>query len=159
MQKLAGLVKGSTGNGNGSASGGVASTAAAASSDKCVDALVGIYFLSILNLITTTSLAATALSTNSQDLYQWSPHSVLKAAFEVLIRQCPTQAWANHNRVFDVIIPQIQPKKGPEAGSAEANMQSYASVRGEEILPSAGEVDVRLSLLTLLESLVRAGII
>ena len=158
MQKLAGLVKGSAGSGNGSASGGVASTAAA-NSDKCVDALVGIYFLSILNLITTTSLTATALSTNSQDMYQWSPHSVLKAAFEVLIRQCPTQEWANHNRVFDVIIPQIQPKKGPEAGSAEANMQSYASVRGEEILPSAGEVDVRLSLLTLLESLVRAGTI
>jgi len=51
----------------------------------------------------------------------------------------------------------VQPKKGPEPNSAEANLQSYASVRGEEAIPSTGEVDVRLMLLTLLESMVRAG--
>ena len=103
----------------------------------------------------------------------------------MLVRQCPTQAWANHARVLDVIVPQVdcsytprpaprrsplyhsylhptlppqvQPKKGPEPNSAEANLQSYASVRGEEVIPSTGEVDVRLMLLTLLESMVRAG--
>lgn len=37
------------------------------------------------------------------------------------------------------------------SASAEANMLSYAAVRGEEAMPSSGEVDVRLSLLALLE--------
>ena len=33
----------------------------------------------------------------------------------------------------------------------ESNMLSYASVRGEEVIPSTGEVDVRLAMLALLE--------
>ena len=125
---------------------------------KVVDGLLAPHFGSILSLITTHSLAATATSpSTSHDLYQWQPHHVLKAAFEVLIRLCPTQAWACHSRVLDIILPQIQPKKGPEQGSTEANMQSYAAVRGDEAIPTTGEVDVRLALLSLLEGLVRAG--
>jgi len=53
----------------------VAGTGAGA---EAVDAVAGAHFVAVLNLITTTSLAATATSTDTQDLYQWRPQDVLK---------------------------------------------------------------------------------
>ena len=91
-------------------------------------------------------------------LPNWELSSPVKAAFVQLLTHCPKEAWVSHKAVLEVIVPQIQHKKGPEQGSTEANMLSYASVRGEEVIDSlAGAVDVRLSLIIALEELIKAG--
>jgi dynein assembly factor 5 len=88
----------------------------------------------------------------------WELSSPIKAAFVQLLTHCPKEAWVSYKAVLDVIVPQIQHSKGPEQGSTEANMLSYASVRGEEVIDSlAGAVDVRLSLIITLEELIKAG--
>ena len=48
--------------------------------------------------------------------FDWDPHSASKASFEVLIRLCPFSTWMNHEKVLDIIIPQVQPKKSIEPG-------------------------------------------
>jgi len=88
----------------------------------------------------------------------WEITSPTKAAFVQLLTHCPKEAWVSHKVILDVIIPQIQHEKGPEHGSTEANMLSYASVRGEEVIDAlAGAVDVRLSLIIALEEMIKAG--
>jgi dynein assembly factor 5 len=87
----------------------------------------------------------------------WDPHSPAKAAFDVLVGQCPLEAWRCHLAVVSVITLQVQPKTGPAANSAEANALSYAAQRGEELIALTTDVDVRLSLLALLEGYIRGG--
>lgn len=89
---------------------------------------------------------------------KWEITSPIKSAFVQLLIHCPKEAWVSHKAVFDIIVPQIQHEKGPEHGSTEANMLSYASVRGEEVIDAlAGAVDVRLSLIIALEEMIKAG--
>eukprot|EP00597_Dinobryon_sp_UTEXLB2267_P018080 CAMPEP_0201114058 /NCGR_PEP_ID=MMETSP0812-20130820/78180_1 /ASSEMBLY_ACC=CAM_ASM_000668 /TAXON_ID=98059 /ORGANISM="Dinobryon sp., Strain UTEXLB2267" /LENGTH=977 /DNA_ID=CAMNT_0047377649 /DNA_START=1245 /DNA_END=4175 /DNA_ORIENTATION=+ len=90
---------------------------------------------------------------------RWEAKSSGKAAFEALIRNSASAAWAYHALVLPVFCNQVQPPVKPAAGSAEANMQSYAAQRGEEVLPNtvSESVDVRLALLALLEGLIRSA--
>ena len=89
----------------------------------------------------------------------WESRSSGKAAFEVLIRDCPGEAWAHHRAVIPIFCNQVQPPAKPAAGTAEANALSYAAQRGEEVIPTSvsDHIDVRLSLLVLLEGFIRAG--
>lgn len=82
---------------------------------------------------------------------------VTKVAFEILVNLCPRKAWKFHEEVIKIIISHLQLKNEPVAGSYEANMASYASIRGEENIPSINDIDVRLSMLALLEGMLRNG--
>ena len=90
---------------------------------------------------------------------RWEARSSGKAAFEVLVRDCPGEAWARQRAVVPVFRNQVQPPVKPAAGTPEANALSYAAQRGEEVIPTSvnDHVDVRLSLLVLLEGFIRAG--
>ena len=107
--------------------------------------------------------AAHPLTSNAELLRAFHPHwearSSGKAAFEVLIRVCPSEAWAHHKAVIPIFCNQVQPPAKPAAGTAEANALSYAAQRGEEVIPTSvsDHIDVRLSLLVLLEGFIRAG--
>ena len=81
----------------------------------------------------------------------WTSSDVSKAAFDALIRESPHCSWKAHKRVIPIIIANVQPKSLPQMGSMESNMAQYASIRGEEVISATAEVDVRLSLLALLE--------
>jgi hypothetical protein len=48
-------------------------------------------------------------------------------AGQVLVRNCPSQAWVQHQRVMEIIQLQVQPKKGPTEGTTEYNMKNYVS--------------------------------
>ena len=88
----------------------------------------------------------------------WLFNSPSKCAFEVLIRECPKYSWHYCADVITIIAEYVQPKKGPAEGSAEAHLQSYAAQRGEEVFPETlGEIDIRLSMIALLEGLIRDG--
>jgi hypothetical protein len=87
----------------------------------------------------------------------WSSSDFPRAALEVLVREATQAAWKAYSRVIAIILENIQPKAGPASGSVEANMASYAAIRGDEAIPSVAEVDVRLSLLALLEGMIRSG--
>ena len=52
---------------------------------------------------------------------------------------------------------QVQPRQPLDADSPAAHALSYASQRGEEVIPTLDTLDTRLSLLALLESFIRAG--
>lgn len=81
----------------------------------------------------------------------WTPSDVAKGTFEALVRECPRWAWKYHQKVIQVILHNVQPKSGPAPGSVEANMASYMAIRGEEAIQTTAEIDIRLSLLALLE--------
>jgi len=88
----------------------------------------------------------------------WDPSSPALSAFTILIRECPEESWVNINHFLPLLIKMMKPKAIPIPGSAEANALSYASQRGEEVInTNIGVVDVRLNLIALLESLIRAG--
>lgn len=89
--------------------------------------------------------------------WRWVAGSSKKSAFEVLLRASPRLAWRFHAQVLPAIVAQVQPTKNLDPASSEAIAIGYAAQRGEEPVPVAGEVDVRLALLALLEGLVRAG--
>jgi dynein assembly factor 5 len=90
---------------------------------------------------------------------KWESKSPSKAAFEKLLYHCPSESWAQHAFVIPIFKNQVQPPKQPVTGSAEANALSYAAQRGDEIIPTTvnEHVDVRLSLLALLEGFIRLG--
>lgn len=93
---------------------------------------------------------------NIKESEQFSAAAPSRVAFETLIRECPFQAWANWEIVIPIIKHFTQPRKGPEEGSAEANMQQYAAVSGDESsTPNLGEIDIRLSFMALLEGMIR----
>lgn len=88
----------------------------------------------------------------------WNGYSCQKAAIEILIYFCPLQAWKYYSLVFKVIIPLVQPPQQPAPNSLEANLKDYAAQRGDDsILPNFGDVDIRISLLMLLEGMLREG--
>jgi dynein assembly factor 5 len=112
---------------------------------RVLQPVLGQYFKSLFDVIT-----------SSKDL--WAFNSPQKCAFEVLIRECPKYSWQHSAEVIKIITDYVQPKKGPAEGSAEAHTQSYAAQRGEEVFPETlGEIDIRLSMLALLEGLIRDG--
>jgi dynein assembly factor 5 len=90
---------------------------------------------------------------------RWEATSPGKAAFEALIRNSASAAWAFLPLVLPVFVNQVQPPGRPAEGSAEAHMQAYQAQRGEQGGPDsvARAVDVRLALLALLEGLLRAA--
>eukprot|EP01034_Spumella_vulgaris_P021360 gene21362-27390_t len=119
---------------------------------KRVEGLLATHFDFIFNTVTkSSSQTVVTVSPN------WDPHSPAKSAFDVLIRLCGPEAWKCHLAVVSVIALHVQPKSGPAAGSTEANALSYAAQRGEEVIALTTDVDVRLSLLALLEGYIRSG--
>jgi hypothetical protein len=83
----------------------------------------------------------------------WQSSSHIKSAFEVLVSICPRKAWENHINILPIIYAQIQ----PEVKSAPDPVADYLAQRGEEVIPDNPEVNVRLSLLALLEGMLRNG--
>jgi len=133
--------------------------------DALVNQFLSAHYQFIFNSIVLTKGASIrdAFSTSAGDWKGFSPAwesaSPSKAAFEVLIRKCPTASWAHQEVVLSVFLNQVQPPTPLTPDSAEANAQNYAAVRGENFIPSsvAELVDVRMSLLALLEGFIRAG--
>jgi hypothetical protein len=87
----------------------------------------------------------------------WDSNSSSKAAFEILINNSYKTCWQHIDFILPIFKHQVQPKKQPQQNSSEAIALSYAAQRGEEPIPNSGDVDVRLSLLALLENFVRLG--
>jgi len=87
----------------------------------------------------------------------WTASSPAKAAFDVILRQLPVSVWELHTRCMPVIFRQVQPPERLDKDSPEGIAATYAAQRGEEDIPELKDVDVRLSLLALLESIVRVG--
>jgi hypothetical protein len=108
--------------------------------------LISKNFMAILNIIAPADVKL-----------EWTPHSPCKSAFESLVRECPKMSWKCHGNVLPIILSQLKSKPKPEKDSTEANMQNYLAIKGEEKVIATGEVDIRLSLLALLEGLLRAG--
>eukprot|EP00981_Chlorochromonas_danica_P000674 scaffold146_cov171-Ochromonas_danica.AAC.23 len=96
---------------------------------------------------------------NSEDFHpHWEVSSANRIAFVELIRLCPTLGWKYHKVLLPLFQKHCQPQPGPATGSMEANMATYASQRGEEVIaPNRGDLDVRLGLLASLEGFLRAG--
>ena len=44
----------------------------------------------------------------------WEPSSHFKAAFEVLVRECPRAAWENQETILPIIFQQVQPQQMKE---------------------------------------------
>lgn len=82
----------------------------------------------------------------------------MKGAFEVLLQECPATAWEWKHFTVPIILAHIQPPVMLDQNTPEAHLRSYAAQRGEEdVFAAVGEVDVRLSLLCVLEGLIRNG--
>lgn len=89
----------------------------------------------------------------------WDVTSASRIAFIELLHSCGALGWAYHEILLPIIQRQTQPTAGPANGSMEANIQSYASQRGEEVIgANRGEIDVRLGLMAALEGFIRTGI-
>ena len=148
-------------------SGGSAVVGDSNSGGLSVMALIKRHYIYLLRRIVLFDLESSSSSSTSKDYsnmplhevsLHWDPSSPALAAFTILIRECPDESWANINLFLPLIIKMVQPKAMPVPGSAEANALSYASQRGEEVInTNIGVVDVRLNLIALLESLIRAG--
>lgn len=107
------------------------------------------------NTASVSSLLDILKDPNTLSSISWEASTPHKAAFEVLVTVCNRATWQNMNIIHPFLKKQAQPKEQPAANSPEANMQSYASQRGEENIPSLAEVDVRLSILLILETMIR----
>jgi hypothetical protein len=92
----------------------------------------------------------------SRELPQWTHHTIQRAAFESLIMSCLSKSWEYCGYLIPIIHKYTKPKEPPKEGSAEANMLSYASQRGEEsIATNIEEIDIRLNFIILLENMIR----
>ena len=139
----------------------------ASTEEKIVNEL-SVHFQRILNTIT--------LATNTNDIVSkrkihstpdakpcvyWTPASAHRAAFEALIRECPRAAWQHHDVVIkDVIVPLVQPPEALVKGTPEEIAATYAAQRGDlsyDGTQQDGSIDTRLSMLALLETMLRAG--
>ncbi len=72
-----------------------------------------------------------------------------------MIRECPSSAWKCSELILPIIIQLTRVRAKPSENSEEASKLQYAAVSGTEVI--SGEIDVRVSMIALLESLLRAG--
>ena len=106
------------------------------------------YFVAILDTIAPRK-EGSAWATGME----WEPSSPDKAAYDVLIRACPRAAWENYEQVLPIIYQQVQPAEYRK----NTHYEDYLAQTGQEIINDGPEVDVRLSLLALLEGMLRDG--
>ena len=115
--------------------------------------LLGAHYAFLFYHVTTAELPSSALlggkvdisdTRNAEVLAQfytavelrWESDSHAMAAFAVLLREAPYPSWVHHTWVLPVVRRMVQPIQAPAAGSAEANLQSYAAQRGKVSLYS-----------------------
>ena len=134
--------------------------------DDLVNQFLAAHYQFVFNLVMFPSSSAQRkdafyIPTSEWEQYSpcWDINSPAKAAFEVLIRKCPTESWSRQAVVLPVFRNQTQPPVALVPDTAEANAANYAACRGENYIPSsiAELVDVRMSMLALLEGFIRAG--
>ena len=106
------------------------------------------YFVAILDTIAPRKQGS-AWATGME----WDPYDHNKAAYDVLIRACTRAAWENYEKVLPIIYQQVQP---PEYRK-NTPYEDHLAQTGQEVIKDGPEVDVRLSLLALLEGLLRSG--
>jgi hypothetical protein len=133
-----------------------------ASQASLIDSLMSTHFLVLLKAVCYPELQQQQLLERSTwdglPALQWTAGNPSKCAFDVLVRSSIRSTWKNHDVIMQkILIPQVQPKARPSEGSAEAIQTSYAAQRGEEAIPTLSEVDIRLSLLLLVEEIIRFG--
>jgi hypothetical protein len=87
----------------------------------------------------------------------WDYSSSQKASFESLLNHCLSSSWKYFNDLLlPIFIFYTKPKAILSHDSMESNMLSYASQRGEEVIPSSiEEMDIRLHFILLLENMIR----
>jgi hypothetical protein len=86
--------------------------------------LLNAHFTSLLNLITSPAVSSGGAAA-SPAWTKWSGHSAHKAAFEVLVRECPVGAWGHSALIVQIIAYLGQRKERPAEGSAEAIAANY----------------------------------
>jgi hypothetical protein len=86
----------------------------------------------------------------------WIHSSIQKSVFECLMNSCPQKSWEFFALLAPIFLKYTKPKESVPSDSMEAHMQSYASQRGEELIPTTiEEIDIRLNFMILIENLIR----
>lgn len=89
---------------------------------------------------------------------RWDNDNPSKAAFDQLIRTCPSEAWKQQEQILQVIVPQVQLPGMADEKDAESIAKTYRAVAGEtDAFEAKDEANVRLTLMAMLEGWVRAG--
>lgn len=122
-----------------------------------VPKMLASHFSAILNLILATGILVPGNGPNEMVpiWINWTGHSARKAAFEILIRECPAAAWAHSGLILPVMCKLTRAKPRPAEDSEEAIAAKYNAMSGHETL--TGEVDIRVSMIALMEGWIRAG--
>ena len=126
---------------------------------KYLDSLFQRHFPFILNSIISFSYNAQGLIVSpSPDMIKWDTTSIHRSAFDVLIRLSPSQGWIYHDIVLKIIGNQVQLPPLLDQDTPEAHLASYEAIRGDtDATRDINLSSVRLSLMALLETWIRAG--
>eukprot|EP00605_Chrysophyceae_sp_TOSAG23-4_P001609 GSChrysophyteH1.ASY1.ANO1.1769.1 assembled CDS len=126
---------------------------------KAIADLFARHFTALLDSIYRASLEAQG-SPPESDIAQisWPHDSVSKSAFDMLIRSAPSQAWAIHEKILPVIVPQVKLPPITPQDTPEAHMETYKAQAGDtDAYADKNNANTRLTLMALLESWVRSG--
>lgn len=122
-----------------------------------VPKMLAVHFSAILNLVLAFGvlLPGKAPSEMVPIWETWTGHSGRKAAFEILIRECPAAAWAHAGLILPVLIKLTKAQARPAEDTEEGITAKYNAMSGHETL--TGEIDIRVSMIALMEGWLRAG--
>jgi hypothetical protein len=129
------------------------------SSKDNMSSLFSRHFNVLLDNIYRESLEAQQLVADTPtDQIVWGADSVTKSAFDMLIRSAPAQAWACHEQILPVLVPQVKLPPIASQDTPDAHMETYKAQQGDtDAFADSKNVSTRLTLMALLESWVRTG--